>query len=363
MIPYVIVYSSLGMLAFISIDSKINRHSSLMFYPILALLMFFGGFQYGIDDYLTYQWLYEHALDFELMIPAAVLPGTSTMEVLYIFLSQIARYFSIPYPVFFFFLTILTIGIKLTLIKRYSPILFLSVFLYISLIFLKDITQMRGSIATSLIFISYIFAVKRQFFLFFIFVILATGFHTLAIVALPIYFLTNAKTPKAMVLSLLVILPASFYITFTYELLNIAKQLSAQFPVFGHVAGKLVGYLSSKEIKELKIGFGILFLIFIFLCGALNFKNLSPYQKACTASLWLGIVGFLMFRNFSVLAYRFLETYATFSLAFVVPGIMSLVGKELKIFFWALLLSYAAFFTYSPIYTQTIPAYQNILFL
>lgn len=353
------------MLAFFSIDSKINRHSSLMFYPILALLMFFGGFQYGIDDYVSYQWLYEHALDFELMIPAAVLPGSSTIEVLYIFLSQIARYFSIPYTVFFFFLTILTIGIKLTLIKRYSPILFLSVFLYISLTFLKDITQMRGSIATSLIFISYIFAVKRKLFLFFIFVILATGFHTLAIVALPIYFLTNAKTPKAMVLSLLVILPTSFYITFTYKLLNIAMQLSAQFPVFGHVSDKLIGYLSllQNEIKELKIGLGILFLIFIFLCGCLNFKNLSPYQKACTASLWLGIVGFLIFRDFSVLAYRFLEMYAAFSLAFVVPGIMSVVGKELKIFFWGLLLSYAAFFTYNPIYQQTIPPYQNILFL
>lgn len=83
-----------------------------------------------------------------------------------------------------------------TTIKRYSNYYTLSFLIFLSfpLFFANSLTIIRQFVAMSIVFYSVKYIIeKRSFFKFSILILLAIGFHTSAIVAFPIFFLSKIK--------------------------------------------------------------------------------------------------------------------------------------------------------------------------
>lgn len=81
-----------------------------------------------------------------------------------------------------------------TFIKRHSNNTFMSILLYINLYYyFASFNMIRQSIAMGLIVLSYAFIKERNFRKFLLLVLLASTFHQIALVFIPVYFLYNVK--------------------------------------------------------------------------------------------------------------------------------------------------------------------------
>ena len=83
------------------------------------------------------------------------------------------------------------------IIYKYSKMPFLSLIIYVTLDFYTfNFAGLRQGIAIAIIFFSYKYIVENKFLKFILCIILATLFHTSAIVFLPIYFIRQIKITK-----------------------------------------------------------------------------------------------------------------------------------------------------------------------
>lgn len=110
-------------------------------------------------------------------------------------LFYVAHLFGLP-QIYFIITTCIIFLIINTTIKRYSNYYTLSFLIFLSfpLFFANSLTIIRQFVAMSIVFYSVKYVIeKRSFFKFSILILFAIGFHTSAIVALPIFFLNKLK--------------------------------------------------------------------------------------------------------------------------------------------------------------------------
>lgn len=117
----------------------------------------------------------------------------------YIILNKIISLFT-DNPFFLIFVTSLIIlSGYYFIIRKYSPCIWMSVFLFMMVQYPQSFYTLRQHMAISIVLFSYPFIIDRNFIKFLIVFLIAFSIHQSAIVFFPVYFLYNIKDIKALI--------------------------------------------------------------------------------------------------------------------------------------------------------------------
>ncbi len=160
--------------------------SSTSFFIILLLLVVMAGIRYNVGtDYETYS---------QVQIPEVLSGMTGRVELLYQVLIKIgAALGSYQTYMWIFLLTHLFIIFPIMIAyKQLSNSFLLSMFIFLfSGFYNNSLNMMRQSIAIALFIFGIRFIIKRKFIQYITIIIIASLFHSTAILLLPVYFLYN----------------------------------------------------------------------------------------------------------------------------------------------------------------------------
>lgn len=354
-LPYILM-------AFLSIDKRFNENLKILIVPTIVLFVLFSGLQYGISDYWSYLELYQNYNFSHLNFPFfnSYKDGGTGHEFLYSFLSTLYAQAGFPFAVFLLLIALLAVGMKLYFLKLYSPYFFLSFLVYLALILIKDMTQLRANVATSIIFFSILAIQNRKPFIFTLMILIASSFHVFALTALPLYWLATSKNSKRYIKILMV---AGVIIGAAGGLVNfLVENLTGD--LFGYLYWKLKGY-SDNELNGTVNPFGIgnIFQILFVIYGIYKWDKLSDIAKTLLVFIAYGIFGYMIVSDLGLLAYRFLEMYVHLSLAILFSMYIYIGNKKEKYTLWLFMFVYSLFFMIQKIsFSDTVP-YNNILFM
>lgn len=324
-----IYYVLFTILAFFSLLERNNKLSKISFNIILLILILFVGLRYQVgNDYAEY---YIH----HSLIQQGV---TNYFEPLFTLLNYIT-----PTPYLMFFVSALISFVFLYLaFKYFSPnngILLLTLYFGIYLI-IFDIHIIRQGIAIAIVLYSWKFAVENKMIKFFSLVIIAIGFHSSAVVSLPVYFLTKIKFTKQVKIILLSISTIILFILLFMK--ELVFNIISLIPLFERYA---TVYLNPEFSKTEPISFGfvlniIVFIIieFIIVKRPANFNN--PKMQFVENIFFISILASILLR-FSSIALRLNYYYQISNIFIFVLIIFSFREKlPIKVIFLIIALLY-----------------------
>lgn len=165
---------------------KLEISSSALWLCLAALpLILVGGLRWETGvDHMNYYWVFTN-----------ILFGYNThVEIGFKLLIKLLLTFTEDLSVLFFVCTAITVGLMTVAIKLNSKNYALSYFLYISMgYFYYSMNSIRHFMAVALYFIGFKFLKEKKFWPYLFFVLAASSFHKIALVALPLYFILNVN--------------------------------------------------------------------------------------------------------------------------------------------------------------------------
>lgn len=233
-------------------------------------------------DYPSYVELFDH---YSRMTFSAFLESNSTVdpEIGFFALIKLAAVFTTDSWLMFLLSSVLTVGIAYLAIKRLSPNYVPQAFLLYLLVLVPFTTNgMRQGIAMSIIFFAYSYILRGKSIKYLLTVVLASLFHTSAIVILPLYFLRTIflkrynDGPFTLVLSVVTAASAVLFIPLTMMAVSTIPALS--------VYARYVGW----EAGVAKIS--VILLTFLSLVIVGSYQRLvreNPYIKLMAALFFL----------------------------------------------------------------------------
>ena len=172
-------------IAFIFSIPDFNKKCQMVFFTFFILFLFLAlRYDYG-NDYMSY---YNNYIDINNGLPA-----WGHTNILY-------KYLNLLTPNFEVFIAIISLLYIITiyyLVKRNLNIndYWFSIILLLlnPYLFLVHLSSIRQTIAICIFIFAVDFAIKRKPLLYFLLILAATGFHSSAIILMPIYFIANSK--------------------------------------------------------------------------------------------------------------------------------------------------------------------------
>lgn len=163
-------------------SNNIDSYLSLL---VVLLLIVAAGFRDGLSGYADYQnyvWAFQSK-------------ENEGIEYSFILISYIARWIGGDnYYYLFLIYAILGVSLKYMAIKQLTPLVWFSLAIYISYFYsLHELTQIRAGVSTGIGLISLRFVYEKKFIPFISLILVATFFHTSALLYLPLYLLDGKK--------------------------------------------------------------------------------------------------------------------------------------------------------------------------
>lgn len=175
-----------------------------------AVLIFVAGFRYKVGtDYWEYMNGYEYRRDNWIQyVREFDEPGISV-------LAKFGSFFKDSFATMFFLAALITIGLIMWTIKKYSTNLLFSVVLYVFIgCWHGCFNGVRQFLAMAIIFAGHRFLYEKKIWKYAIVVFIAMCFHKTAIIMFPIYFLWNKKLDiKTIIMSI----GSAFIIRYSYD--------------------------------------------------------------------------------------------------------------------------------------------------
>lgn len=172
----------------------LKNHRTAYIVTITTMLTLISGLRHidiGLDTEVYYS-LFEQSKSFGMDIPLS-----RDLETGYLWFQMM---FSKIFPSFHFFLLFIAVFFHVAfarVVHRYSPDpLWSYLFYYVLFFSFYGVTGLRQTIAAALCLMAIPFIEKKKLIPFIILVMLATSFHTIAIVFLPAYFLLQIKISR-----------------------------------------------------------------------------------------------------------------------------------------------------------------------
>lgn len=194
-------------------DIKNNKTAADIFAILTAaILIFVSGFRWYVGtDYANYANAY---VRFKEQVWGAIItynePGIRV-------LSLISQYIYDDYASMFFISSIITVGLFVYTMYKYSDSFFISISLYVfGHGWTEAFNGIRQMLASAILFAGHRFILEREFKKYLIIVLLAASFHISALVMIFLYFIPRTKMSLKKVLIILVIVVISIS---TYEIL------------------------------------------------------------------------------------------------------------------------------------------------
>ncbi len=159
--------------------------------PVLLSLILVAGLRFKVGtDYTNYAIIYHDA-----NAPNAIGPsGIKGIEIGFIWLCRLCYQFTAS-PFLMFFVVAAAISILFVLALRdYSKNFWFSCFLFVATgEYTSTFNGIRQALATAIVFFATRYLINRQMWRYFLFVGIASLFHSSALVMIPIYFIVNVR--------------------------------------------------------------------------------------------------------------------------------------------------------------------------
>jgi hypothetical protein len=286
--------------SFLSLKKKIEK-IFLLFIGICLFLL--AAFRDGdvLSDYGDYVNIYE-----------AIRLHKVSVESSFSFIAWIVRYIFFDKVIFLFIIyALLGVILKLKAIKELTPLIFLSLVIYISKYYiLHDLIQIRVGVASGLLLLCIKPIYERNLKSFLFFLIGATFFHISALVIVPLWFLKVSKINKYIYVA---IIPVSYLFYF----LNINMvDLIIKFIPIDFVQQKYNYYLIIQQngVFSERLVFGLTYFVrcLIYLVLLWKSNSISLHNKYINLLLKIeafSLASFVMFFSMPVLAGRISELF------------------------------------------------------
>lgn len=242
-----------------------TRLKSIIYVLTGCLLILFAGLRDGdyVYDYRMYEWLYNDEI--------------YVVELSFTAISLITRHVLGNHIVWLFMIyAVIGVWIKLVAIRRITPLLFLSLLIYVSDFYpLQEMAQMRASVATGIMLLAIKPLYERNLKRFILYTIIASLFHISSIVMIPLWFLKPGRINKSFWLF-------AVLIGYTLAFIKIDLISLLSYIPFGTIQEKYEVYRTQQEEGGYAANvFSLLFLTKLFLTLILLWKSdiLASYNK------------------------------------------------------------------------------------
>lgn len=186
MLPYILLF--LLLLIFVTFDKKENEEPNYFWYYILFITTsIFSGLRDMIGGYdiFIYGQVYEATVT-QILNYKAFEKG---FELYFVFLKNFNQDRQ-----FMFFITAFLISLlHFRVLKKYSPLLYFSLFILFCKFYLMSFVYLRQFLSMGIIWLSIPYILDKKILKTFFFVLLAFFFHKSSIIFLPIIFLSKTK--------------------------------------------------------------------------------------------------------------------------------------------------------------------------
>lgn len=234
MIAYLFLYcSSILLLILENIDKKKSNTYILIFMFILIL---FSGLRFDVGvDFLSY------SDNFDRMRQGAFI---GHFEFLFKHISFYLISFGVSNQVLFFLYSLIIVYLYISFYKKYSSYLMLSIFLFtmMPILYLSSFNGIRQFISVGIFLFSLQFLIKRQLFKYLIYIFIASLFHKLALLMIPLYYILNIKSSMKfyIILLMLYVVAVQFVEFIAFDLLKLSTIYLQNFNAEGvHIDFKL----------------------------------------------------------------------------------------------------------------------------
>jgi hypothetical protein len=185
MIYYLIIFI-LAIFAFVHIIEEDKRKLVGFYFTGIVLMLIFGGLRYEVGaDWFSYKKLFEEARSWEIVL-------SSREEKLFMTFFYISSWFTQKYSIVVLLFFTISFLIKIYVLDKYSPNIFLSLVIYFSAIFLiYDINGIRQGMAIGIVLLTLQSILERRLLQFLMIMTMAMFVHTSSLVFLPFYFVAN----------------------------------------------------------------------------------------------------------------------------------------------------------------------------
>ncbi len=344
-----------------SINSNVlinkNGIASISFL-ILGVFVLFRGEEVG-NDTLSYLLLYQEFTNASVNIEYYAV----RFEIGYLLLNKICTYISSNLQTIIIISGLITTIGYWYFIKKYSRSICLSLLMFICLRYYdQTMNIIRECIAIAIIFYSYRFIVKRNFFKFIICILLATCFHKTAIVFTIAYFVTLFRLSKKTLLILFIV-----SMGFMFSFGSIFQQILQIFDNYSYYDGGeyAVGGIRIATILQLIIQ-GALFIISLVIRKNIGNEILIKRGYDSMLMIWAIAISITIVATQFNLLDRVAVYFNVFSII-VFPNILSEVKnirhrEILYILTITFLITYYCFIlTYKPEWNRIYPYYFTTL--
>lgn len=282
----------------------------------------------SLDDYENYAYIFRSINTDESFIEQTFyLYG----EYLYLFYNYVLRYFTDDFKVVRFLLLFIALGIKILFLIRWGKFYTVSFVFYISLLFYPDSYLLRSTIASSILLLG-IWALfdNKPWYRFFIPIFIAIGFHTSAVVAIPLWFMRNVKISKwGGFLYLFIILILGF-VGIGH---SVAQAIFSIFSADIYAVSKLLTYSESEYGQSMSLVKGSLLVYLPLTCAFIGYqekirKSMKHYDVTLAIILYSLFI-LLAFSDFLVLSERLFRLFS-FILSIAVGYIFYVLREKEK---------------------------------
>lgn len=247
----------------------------------------------------------------------------------------------------------LAVALKLTAIRRLTPLVFMSIVIWLSDTFmLHELTQIRAAVATGFFLLSIKPLYERRASSYFLLILCATLFHVSALLAFPLWFLRPGSINKPFWIGLVVVGYAVAIARFD------VFRLALYLPV-PYVAEKATMYLTGDVAGDRANPFSLVFLgkmaLTVFLMWrAEHIAAHNRYAPLLIKIMFLSFVSLLVFSTNIAASLRFRDFFGTVQIL-LFPLLYYAVRP--RVVAWALLIVLAAL-----LFALNIVRYELILF-
>jgi hypothetical protein len=338
MIPYFFIFFTCFIFAILDLSVKNNAFKNGLLLVWGCIIIVFSGFRWETGtDWENYLAAFNNIPNLRL--------GESGYELFYEILIRISSQFSNEYTLVLFLTAIVIYSCTYFTLKKFSPYPIFSLLLLLSYSINSIGFGYRQDLAIALTFFSFLFIVKRQFFFFLTFIVVATLFHQSAIIFLPAYWIAKFAWNKksVMILSLFGVL--LYTLTLRIQHFALFYSDSAAIKILSYTEmtpeEKVMG--DGDPLMILLRGFlNRFFLIIPPLLVILINRSKSKYVIEIFNIMLFSLVLFILLSPLGYVFLRFTRYYEIFHII-LVPLVISLASPKTRVFLIAFYLVYCIF--------------------
>ncbi|RSL29766.1 EpsG family protein [Salibacterium salarium] len=313
-----------------------------------SLLICFAGFRKMGFDYYSYKDIYERIPGLlELFAnPKSIFNFEFNVEWIYVLTNSFFSSLGLSFEVFIFFIALLSVSLIAVSYKKLTNLYLWALVIYFArFFFLREMGQVRQGIAAGIVLLSIQFIIKKQFYKFLCTIIIASGFHSVALAAIPIYFIYHFNFNRCTILFSTILSIALGYIgVFTMFVETFQTILPS--PIVRYTFSDSYGYSLGIFNPTALVQFIILIMMLVF---KNKLKNKMMHYPIILNFYWVSTVVLFLFNDSAVIAARTSNVFTTVEPIIIVSFIYLVKNK---LFGYFIIIIYYFLMLYLNLYSR-----------